>query len=132
MLRGIEKVQPMVKEKKDEKLVEAFVLWEKKSKNNTFYLTGVTSTACDEVKRLIAFYNGSKKNPKEPDIRVYSVDAAGKQDTEVAGLWNNVSKNEKEYLTGVSGDKEKLIGFYAAEKGNMKRPDIRVYFREEK
>lgn len=130
MLRKTE--QETVIEQKQSNLTEAFVLWEKKSKNGQFYLTGVTSSACDEVKRLIAFYNGSKKNPKEPDIRVYSVDAEGKQDQEVASLWNNISqKTKKEYLTGVSGDKEKLVGFYSNQEANMKRPDIRVYFREE-
>lgn len=131
MLRKTETQQQPQVEKKNEKLTEAFVLWEKKSKNGLFYLTGITSTACDEVKRLIAFYNGNKKNPKEPDIRVYSVKEDGKQDVQVASLWNHVSKNEKEYLTGVSGDQDKLIGFYADAEGNMKRPDIRVYFREE-
>ena len=56
MLRKTETQQQPQVEKKNEKLTEAFVLWEKKSKNGLFYLTGVTSSACDEVKRLIAFY----------------------------------------------------------------------------
>ena len=49
-----------------------------------------------EVK-IVAYFNTRKKNPKEPDIRVYDIDSEGKQGIEVAVLWENISKNENRY-----------------------------------
>ena len=75
----------------------------------------------------MGFFNGNKKNPKEPDIRIFTLDKDGKQDKEIASLWQNESINKKAYLSGRSDEKEKLIGFFN-NTDNEKQPYIRVYF----
>ena len=112
--------------KGDNKLTEAFALWLHKSKANNEYLSGLTTAENGDV-RLVGYFNTNKKNPKEPDIRVYSLNDEGKQDLEVADLWENVSKQDTRYLSGSTNDKEKLVGFYG-DKKEEKRPYIRVYF----
>ena len=107
-------------------LKEAFVLWKNKSKNGNDYLSGFV--AGDENTKLVGYFNTSKNNPKQPDVRVYSV-VDGKQDIEVASLWANVSKNDNKYLTGSTNDNEKLVAFYGKE-NEEKRPYIRVYYKE--
>lgn len=109
--------------KKEVKLEEAFALWKNQSKAGNDYLSGYNL----HKEKLVAFFNTNKKNPKEPDVRVYAV-VDGKQDKEVASLWANVSKNEKQYLTGMTSDKEKLVAFFD---GKDKHPYIRAYFKEE-
>ena len=54
------------KEEKEKKLEDFCALWEQKSKNGLEYLTGKDA----DGNKLVAFYNDTKKNPKEPDIRV--------------------------------------------------------------
>lgn len=107
-------------------LTEAFALWLHKSKANNEYLSGLTTSENGDV-RLVGYFNTNKKNPKEPDIRVYSLNDEGNQDIEVADLWENISKQETRYLSGTTNDKEKLVGFYG-DKKEEKRPYIRVYF----
>lgn len=54
-------------------------LWYQTSKSKTKYLTGVT----EDGDRLVAFFNRKKKNPNEPDIRVYlSIDEEAEDDEE--------------------------------------------------
>ena len=105
---------------------EAFVLWLHKSKVDNEYLSGLTTAENGNV-RLVGYFNTNKKNPKEPDIRVYSLNGEGNQDIEVADLWENESKQYTRYLSGTTNDKEKLVGFYG-DKKEEKRPYIRVYF----
>lgn len=112
--------------KKGDEIKELFVLWSKTSKNGLNYLSGKLT---NEDVNLIGYFNTNKKNPNEPDIRVYNVDAEGKQDHVVCSLWSNVSKNDTEYLSGVTDEKEKVIGFYG-DRENTKRPLIRVYIEE--
>ena len=112
--------------KKGSELVESFALWLNKSKAGNDYLTGRLNEKLGNGK-LVGYFNTNKKNPKEPDIRVYSLDSEGHQDKEIADLWDSVSKSENEYLTGVSDEQERLIGFYG-EKG-AKTPFIKVYFK---
>lgn len=107
-------------------LTEAFALWLHKSKANNEYLSGLTTAENGDV-RLVGYFNTNKKNPKEPDIRVYSLNYEGNQDLEIADLWENVSKQDTRYLSGTTNDKEKLVGFYG-DKKEEKRPYIRVYF----
>ena len=101
-------------------LKEAFALWIHKSKAGVDYLSGFTS---DKKTNLVAFFNTNKKNPKEPDVRVYA-QVDGKQDIEVASLWANVSEKGNKYLTGSTNDDEKLVAFYGDEH-QEKRPYIR-------
>lgn len=130
-----------VKEVKEEKkglvndfeLTEAFVLWKNKAKSGNDYLKG--HTAADKEGKtvsLIAYFNSNKKNPKEPDIRVYSVNEEGNQDIEVASLWESISESKgTRYLTGTTNDSEKLVAFYGKE-NEEKRPYLRVYYKENK
>ena len=113
-------------EKKEVELTEAFALWLHKSKNGNEYLSGSLDESIGNA-RLVGYFNTMKKNPKEPDIRIYTLDPEGHQDKEVADLWENESKNKTRYLSGTSDEKEKLVGFYG-DKKEEKRPYISVYF----
>ena len=109
--------------KKEFKLEQAFALWKQKSKDGKkTYLS---------AKGLIGFYNTKKKNPKEPDLRVYGVNEKKDLTKEpVCSLWCNVSeKTKKKYLTGTYEGK-KVVGFIY-EGNNEKVPYLSVYFREE-
>ena len=109
--------------KQSVKLEEAFALWKNKSKSGYDYLSGNDL----HKNKLVGYFNTNKKNPKEPDIRVYGTDSDGKQVKEVASLWSTVSKNDKQFLTGSTSDKEKLVAFFD---GKEKHPYIRAYFKE--
>ena len=113
-------------ESKGKELTQAFVLWAETSKSGKEYLSGVTSEDLGKT-RLVGFFNTNKKNPKEPDIRIYNLDKDNNQDKEIADLWANESINKKLYLSGVSDEKEKLVGFYN-NTSDTKQPYIRVYF----
>lgn len=111
-------------------LKECFALWEQTSKDGkTEYLTGKTSD--DKPMRLIAFYNGVKKNPKQPDITVYEKVEKGKEANQVASLWENTSKSGKAYLSGSTNDNEKIIAFYNDNTQDGKYPYIRAYYKDE-
>ena len=116
--------------KKEFNLTEAFVLWKNKSKNNVEYLSGKLSDEGSNVK-LVGYFNTRKKNPKEPDIRIYDIDSDGSQGIEVCSLWENISKGEKRYLTGTTNDQEKIIAFYNNLKENPNRPYIRAYYKQD-
>lgn len=47
---------------------------------------------------------------------------------EILSLWENESKGGFEYLSGVTKDGKKVVGFYNDKKKNDKEPDIRVYY----
>lgn len=116
--------------KKEFNLTEAFVLWKNKSKNNVEYLSGKLSDEGSNVK-LVGYFNTRKKNPKEPDIRIYDIDSDGSQGIEVCSLWENISKGEKRYLTGTTNDQEKIIAFYNNLEENPNRPYIRAYYKQD-
>lgn len=110
-------------------LDEAFVLWLNESKNHNRYLSGYTSDEKHSIK-LIGFFNTDKKNPKEPDIRIYELGEDGKASKEEAAvLWSNVSASDKKYLSGSTNENEKLVGFYGKE-NEEKRPFIRAYYEK--
>lgn len=118
--------------KREFNLKEFFVLWkyENKKKAITYYMGHITSKEY-EFSKLIAFQNSKKKNPKEPDLRIYLVDEKGKKDTEVfISLWMNATENGKEYFSGKMGD-DRLVGFISKNTENN-RPAIRVYFSDDK
>lgn len=118
--------QNKTNDKERTELVESFVLWIHKSKSGIEYLTGNLSEKLGSTK-LVGYFNTNKKNPKEPDIRVYTLDPEGNQDKEIASLWNQISKNDNQYLTGTSDEKERLVGFYNND-DKHNTPYIRVYF----
>ena len=119
--------QSNIKEGGNEVLKESFVLWKNISAKQNEYLSGTTTDDPKHIFKLVGYFNTNKKNPKEPDIRVYSLNDEGNQDLEIADLWENVSKQDTRYLSGRTNDKEKLVGFYG-DKKEEKRPYIRVYF----
>ena len=108
-----------------EQLKEAFALWENK-KGDSVYYTGKTSD--DKPVRVVAFINDSKKNPKEPDIRVYEQVEKGQKKPDLASLWESKSKAGKVYFSGSTNDNEKLIAFINDDTKDGKYPAIRVYF----
>ena len=108
-----------------EQLKEAFALWENK-KGDSIYYTGKTSDA--KPVRVVAFINDSKKNPKEPDIRVYEQVEKGQKKPDLASLWESKSKAGKVYFSGSTNDNEKLVAFINDDTQGGKYPSIRVYF----
>ena len=103
--------------KKTTKMEQVFALWKNKSKSGLEYFTG-----SDGKMKLVAFYNGKKKNPKEPDLRVYPVDADGNAEKEeLVSMWCNVSKSGKKYLTGKLAG-QRIIGFINENPKNEKQP----------
>lgn len=114
------------KVEKGNELVESFVLWINTSKAGNEYLTGILNEELGKGK-IIGYFNTNKKNPKEPDIRIYTLDTENKNNKEIADLWDSISKTGNEYLTGTSDEQERLIGFYGEK--NVKTPYIRVYFK---
>ena len=111
-------------------LKEAFVLWKDTAKSGTNYLKGSIIEEKENKTSLVGYFNTNKKNPKEPDVRIYCINEEGKQDKEVCDLWETVSKVEKRYLTGITDDKERIIAFYTEEQNKEgTRPYIRAYYK---
>lgn len=126
-MRTSTKVTKEKEVKKGSELTESFALWLNKSKAGNEYLTGRLNEKLGSGK-LVGYFNTNKVNPKEPDIRIYTLDTENKNDKEIADLWDSVSETTgNEYLTGTSDEKERLIGFYGEK--NAKTPYIRVYFK---
>ena len=111
--------------KKQFEMEQAFAMWKKKSESGSTYFTGSSATG----ERLIGFYNGKKKNPKEPDVRIYYYVKGGKLEQEFCSMWVNLSKNEKKYLSGKMSNNKKVVGFIN-EKATEKQPYFSVYFSE--
>lgn len=120
--------QSNIKEGGNEVLKESFVLWKNISAKQNEYLSGTTTDDPKHIFKLVGYFNTNKKNPKEPDIRIYSLNDDGKQDSEVCDLWESISKNENRYLTGTTNEKEKIIAFYGNSE-DEKRPYIRAYYK---
>ena len=118
--------------KKTFDLKEAFVLWRKQSKAGKDYLTGFVSE--DQNLKLVGYFNTDKKNPKEPDVRVYQSikkedGTYTKSEKEVASLWIETSKKETAYYTGNTDENERLIAF-VGDVNKEARPYIRAYYKE--
>lgn len=128
-MKSINKTREEIKERENEtSLQEAFVLWKVKSKSGIDYLSGNLKIKENEYVRIIGYFNGEKKNPNEPDIRIFSLDPEGNQDKEICSLWEHLSKNDVRYLTGISDENEKVVAFYNKDTENN-RPYIRCYYR---
>lgn len=113
-------------EKKKFDLEEAFVLWLNTSKENKEYYKGYDLNK----NSIIGFNVENKTNEKQPDIELFSVDKEGKKSEKVVSLWKNTSKEDKEYLTGLTNENERIVAFFG-EKEDTKRPYIKGYFKEE-
>ena len=124
----IKKEQEKEIKKGEFNLKESFVLWKNKSKAGQDYLKGYVQN--ENKDNLVGFYNTNKKNPKEPDIRIYTINDEGNADKEVCDLWETVSKNENRYLTGSTDDKERIIAFYNNQNEEGTRPYIRAYYKD--
>lgn len=125
------KVTAQVKEtKKEFNLEQAITLWIYKGKKGGKYLSGKAQYDGFKVK---GFFNKEKKNPKEPDIRIYiSADNGDLSKEEYCSLWCNVSEaSGKKYLSGKLGE-DCVVGFFndKAEIGGT-IPYINVYFSED-
>ena len=108
---------------KREELRECLVLWKNVSKNNVEYLKGYISN--EEHKEIVGYFNTNKKNPKEPDIRIYC-EVDDKTVEEICSLWDSISKNNTRYLTGKTNEDERIIAFYD---GSGNRPYIKAYYK---
>ena len=98
------------KETEKKELKEAFALWENKNDKITYY-TGKTSDEKNPI-RLVAFLNVVKKNPNAPDLVVYeSGDKDSKERNEIASLWEATSKAGKQYFTGATNEKGRVVAF---------------------
>ena len=104
-----------------------FALWKHTSKSGKDYFSGKRE---DNRQKLTGFFNTNKKNPKEPDLRVYCVEPNGELcKEEYVSLWCNVAKSGRKYLTGKLGEK-RIVGFINDQaEGN--RPYVSVYYSED-
>lgn len=103
---------------------QILALWKQTSKKGDSFLSS---------KDYVGFYNSNKKNPKEPDMRIYKKDADGKVGKEsLLDLWCNVTKDGKgKYLTGkISG--RKVVGFITKDwTEESKKPYVSIYYSDE-
>ncbi len=107
---------------------QVFALWKRTSKEGKTYFTGKYEEA--EVR---GFYNSKKQNPKEPDLRIYTVDGnKNLSKEELSSLWCNVSeKTGKKYLTGKINGK-RIVGFINDKAtAENKQPYISLYWSED-
>lgn len=115
-------------EKKEFNLERFLVLWLYKSKNGKTYLSGKT----EEGVKLTGFLNKEKQNPKEPDIKIYTVGEDKKlSEDEYVALWVNATDNGKKYLSG-KVDGKRVVGFFNSKaEVNGTVPYINVYFSDD-
>lgn len=109
-----------------ENLTEVLTLWKRQSKSDKPYFTGKDA----DGNRIVGFFNTNKKNPKEPDLRVYRYDGDEIAKDPFISLWCNVSKNGKKYLS-TKIDGVSYVGFISGDSEESKRPYVRVYKRED-
>ena len=113
--------------KEVKELRELAILWNHESDSGVKYLSGTLSEEF-QFNKVIAFYNTTKKNEKEPDIRVYSVNDENKKEVKIISLWIQESKENKPYYSGLTNDKVKVIAFIST-KDDIKVPYLKVYFK---
>ena len=126
MKTTVKKVETTEKEVKKE-MKDLGILWEHKAESDVIYLSGNLSEEL-HYKKILAFYNYSKKNEKEPDVRVYLLDDDGKKDHEIISLWKQVSKQGANYYSGLTDEKENVVAFINTSE-DIKQPKIRIYFK---
>ena len=107
--------------KKTQRMEQVFALWKSKTKKGRTYLSGKTA----EGTQLVGFFNTNKKNPNEPDARIYF---QKDMKEEYCSLWSNVSNKGNKYLLG-KVDGKRVIGFIN-DKPENKRPYVSIYYSE--
>lgn len=112
-------------EKEKFNLPECFVLWLHISKDNKKYLTGHDCNG----NKIIGFVKDNASE-KEPKVRIYEQKEDSKMGEEIIALWENTSKADNKYLSGLTNEKEKVIAFYGDEHKEA-RPFIKGYFKVE-
>ena len=118
------------KEVKDSNLVELMSLWLHKSADGVKYLTGTAEDVTGKFK-VVGFFNNSKRDDKDPSVRIYEEVEKGSELKEVlVTLWEHTSKNGTSYLTGKDNEDNNVVAFYGKE-NEEKRPYIRVYQQKE-
>lgn len=101
---------------------QAFVMWKTQQQNGKIVLTGKFGND-----KIIGYFNTMKKNPKEPDIRLYFNDYIKDN---FGSLWVGNSDSGKKYLSGRLYNDKKVFGFIIhSEKPNA--PYITVYYQED-
>ena len=116
-----------VEKKVEFKMEQVCALWKQTSKSGNEYFSG----KLEHGTKVNGFYNTDKKNPKEPDLRIYPVGEDKKMAKEpVISMWVNVSKTKSKYLTGKLGEK-RVVGFISKSE-NEKAPYLNIYFSTEK
>ena len=127
-------------DKREFELQPIFSLWRRKSKDGKkTYFSGKTTAG----EYVVGFYNTKRKNPKEPDLRVY-FQTDNTESGFIPGvsfsIWHNANdKTGKEYFSGVYQNEQnkngvesyKIVGFKSKSK-NEKAPELNFYIREEK
>lgn len=111
---------------KTQELKEVCALWKREAGKMTYY----TGALKEDGQHLVAFYNLDKKNPKEPDLRVYKqVKKGEKLQGEIISLWVQLSKDKtKKYLTGLDNANQRLVGFINENPSKL-APCITVYLQ---
>ena len=129
MIKANKEVKKETKEFKE--LEDAFVLWKHVAKSGMTYLSGSTPKNKKDSISLVGFFNSNKKNPKEPDVRIYALDEEGNQADEVCSLWENTSKAGSKYLSGMTSEKDNIVAFYNEIDETSKIPYIRAYYKQD-
>lgn len=117
-------------------------MWRKKSKEGKSYFDGSTDKETfGSVHYLKGFVNGKKKNPNEPDIRIYE-QTDKELGKEVISLWQKKSektgvvyftgKVNKDAPAGVYGELlGKNVVAFVGDHSNSKAPYFKVYLQNE-
>ena len=116
-------------EQRKSNLEQCMALWTQKG-GKVLYVTGIVGEGADAF-RVVGFFNGKKKNPKEPDLRVYEQLEKGHSKEALASLWVAQAKSGGQYYWGRDNEQKRLVAFLNPNKKNPKEPDIRVYYQQE-
>lgn len=113
--------------KKEFNLRQVFAMWKRASKNGNTYFSGKDA----EGKEIRGFYNTDKKNPNEPDIRIYHLTESGELEKEpFISLWCNAKESGKKYLSGKI-DGKRVVGFINTKStAENKQPYFSVYWSD--
>lgn len=121
------KNEKVVKTEQKSTLQELFAMWKQNSKAGKPYFTGKDSNV-----ELKGFYNTEKKNPKEPDLKIYTLDDKKELNKEpYLVLWCNATEKGVKYLTGKLNDKRVVAFINDKATDDNKQPYLKVYLSKE-